>query len=110
MRDKPHSEPVKEADTNMKDAEPEAKPQAMKQDNDSAVKQEASVVDQAVKKEEIKEEKPAIPMPEKPQLQLHGKLSTTGSCTLWLQYFVLMPSACLLQGVCTANYHLFQIT
>lgn len=60
---------VKEEDTDMKDAEADAKTKDTKSEGQ----------DKADKGEEVKKEKTPIPMPEKPQLQLHGKLCTTGA-------------------------------
>lgn len=66
----------------MKDADTDAKPKEAKKEDASAVKKEEGTAgDKAVKEEEVKKkEKTPVPMPEQPQLQLHGKLSTTGNC------------------------------
>ena len=71
---------VKDEDTDMKDAEADAKTKDTKSEDAPGVKkEEASGEDKADKEEEVKKEKTPIPMPEKPQLQLHGKLCTTGA-------------------------------
>ena len=70
---------VKEEDTDMKDAETDVKSKDTKSEDTASVKKEDTSGEKGADKEEqVKKEKTPIPMPEKPQLQLHGKLCTTG--------------------------------
>ena len=73
-----------EADTDMKDAD------AASQDGIPEAKSEGKDVKVADKQKEVSKEEPQEKTPERPVLQLHGKLSTSGltptmssRCVLW---------------------------
>ncbi len=81
---KPDSSVKEEADTDMKDAD------AASQDGVPEVKSEGKDVKDADKQKEVSKEEPQEKIPERPVLQLHGKLSTSGltpimtsQCVLW---------------------------
>ena len=81
-----------EADTDMKDAD------AASQDGIPEGKSEGKDVKVADKQKEVSKEEPQEKIPERPVLQLHGKLSTSGltpiissQCVLWQ---TLLSSSC----------------
>lgn len=81
---KPDSSVKQETDTDMKDVD------AASQDGIPEVKPEGKHVKVADKQKEVSKEEPQEKIPERPVLQLHGKLSTSGltptmtsCCVLW---------------------------
>jgi len=76
-----------EADTDMKDAD------AASQDGIPEAKSEGEDVKVADKHKEVSKEEPQEKIPERPVLQLHGKLSTSGLTPLITSQCVLVDLA-----------------